>query len=69
MKNNIEKLYLSKMDAKTINEAAKSYAKEQLGEDQFKKNKDAVKSICEDFKAGAEFAKKELNGLFVTNGQ
>lgn len=48
------------MDAKTINEAAKAHAKDQLGEDQFKKNKDAVKAISEDFKAGVEWAKKEL---------
>lgn len=48
------------MDAKKVKEAANDYAKNQLGEDQFKKNKDAVKAISEDFKAGVEWAKKEL---------
>ncbi|MGI4873202.1 MAG: hypothetical protein ACRYFX_18735 [Janthinobacterium lividum] len=44
------------MKAKEINEAAKQHAKQVLGEEQFATNKDAVKSITSDFKAGAKWA-------------
>lgn len=43
------------MDTRKINEAAKEHAKKVLGEDQFKKNKSAVKAISEDFKAGVKW--------------
>lgn len=39
-----------------INQAAKDHALSVLGEEQFKKNKEAVKSISEDFKAGVQWA-------------
>lgn len=44
-----------KVTTKQINDAADAHAKKILGEDQFKNNKDAAKSIKEDFKAGATF--------------
>ena len=47
-----------KMKSTKLNQAAKEYAKYQLGVDQFKNNKDAVKAISEDFKAGVSWAKK-----------
>lgn len=51
---------LDMVDKKLLDEAAKAHAKEQLGEEQFAKNKDAVRAITEDFKAGAEWMKKQL---------
>ena len=45
----------TKATTKQINEAANAHAKGILGDDQFKKNKDAAKCIAEDFKAGANF--------------
>lgn len=46
------------MKIKTLNEAAKAHALEQLGEVQFKNNKDAVKAITDDFKAGVKWLSK-----------
>lgn len=46
------------MKNKTINEAAKAYALEQLGEVQYKNNKDAVRAITDDFKAGVKWLEK-----------
>ena len=43
------------MNKKLINDAATAYAKDQLGDKQFKENKDAVKSIETDFKDGAKY--------------
>jgi hypothetical protein len=48
------------MDKKQLKNFAIAYAKEQLGEDQFKSNKNAVKAISEDFIAGFEKAEKCL---------
>lgn len=53
----IEKQKLSK---KQINEAAKQYAKNVLGEEQFSKNKDAVKAISTDFKEAVNWTIKQL---------
>lgn len=40
------------MSADVRKQAAKDYARETLGNEQFKRNKDAVKSIVTDFSAG-----------------
>lgn len=55
------------MKLKTINEAAKVYAKDQLGENQFKNNKDAVKGISDDFKAGVKWALKSIKQSSTKN--
>ena len=47
------------MSLKQINEAAKIHAINILGEEQFKKNKNAVKSIVDDFKAGVVYILKQ----------
>lgn len=44
-----------------IDDAAKVHALEQLGKEQFKSNKDAVKAITEDFKAGFNKAIELIN--------
>lgn len=44
-------------DSKAKNNAAQKHAKEVLGREQFATNKDAVKSIGDDFKAGWVAAK------------
>lgn len=46
------------MTDQQINEAANAYAKEQLGEEQYAGNKDAVLAITEDFKAGISWLTK-----------
>ena len=38
--------------SKDLNKLAQAYAKEQLGPEQYDRNKDAVKAITTDFKAG-----------------
>lgn len=43
------------MTKKIIKAAAMAHAKKVLGEEQFKKNKEAVKAIVEDFQAGCEW--------------
>ncbi len=48
------------MTTKQIDEAAKQYAKEMLGQEQFVSNKDAVKAITNDFKAGVKWYQKNL---------
>lgn len=40
---------------KEIKKAAKEYAKKVLGIEQYKNNKDAVKSIIQDFISGANY--------------
>ncbi|WP_208173123.1 hypothetical protein [Hymenobacter negativus] len=40
------------MKARELNKAAQVYAKAQLGEAQFKRNKTAVRAISDDYKAG-----------------
>jgi hypothetical protein len=40
------------MKARELNKAAQAYAKAQLGEAQFKRNKTAVRAISDDYKAG-----------------
>jgi len=47
-----------------INELAISHAKSVLGEEQYKENKSAAKSIKEDFKAGFNAAKGIYEPLF-----
>jgi len=53
------------------NEAAKSHALKQLGQEQFDKNKDAAKAISEDFKDGVSFIintlKKQLADSYKIN--
>ena len=44
------------MKTKLINAAAHAHAKSELGDQQFRLNKDAVKCISDDFKAGAKWA-------------
>ncbi len=51
------------MTNKVINEAAKAHSRNQLGEEQFKANKDAVKAISEDFKAGVKWANEQKQPL------
>ncbi|MDF7810718.1 hypothetical protein [Hymenobacter sp. YC55] len=46
------------MNKKQVNTAARAYALEELGEAQFKSNKDAVRSITDNFKAGAAACQK-----------
>lgn len=46
------------MNKSELNKKAEDYAKDVLGEDQFKENKSAVKSIKNDFKAGFAYAKE-----------
>ncbi len=46
------------MDQKTINAAAKEYALDQLGKEQFDNNKAAVRAIADDFKGGVSWFKK-----------
>jgi hypothetical protein len=58
MKNKMENQKLSK---KQINEAAKQYAKNVLGEEQFSKNKDAVKAIITDFKEAVNWTINNFN--------
>ena len=60
---------MRKISEKQINEAAKAHAKGELGENQFKSNPDAVKSITGDFKSGIKWYKKIQiqNGAENTN--
>ena len=51
------------MNKETIKKAAKEHSKKQLGEEQFSKNKIAVKVISEDFIAGVEWAKMQVEKL------
>jgi hypothetical protein len=46
-----------------IKQAAQAHAKETLGEDQYRDNPDAVESITDDFKAGAEFVLENILAL------
>lgn len=46
-----------------INEQAKKYAKEQLGEVEFNHNKDARNVIMDDFKTGAKWQLKEFTSV------
>lgn len=47
------------MTTKQINEAAKQHAKTTLSEPAFKTNKDAVKAISDDFKAGVKWLQNQ----------
>jgi hypothetical protein len=66
-----EELLIKKSSTKEIDEAAKQYAKNVLGEEQFIKNKDAVKAIITDFKeAGNEtdwYPAKQINFFDLGN--
>lgn len=53
--------YMLRFNRKELNEAAKRFALEVLGEEQYKSNKDAVREISENFKAGASWAREEFN--------
>ncbi|TVT43096.1 hypothetical protein FNT36_03115 [Hymenobacter setariae] len=48
------------MEAKEIKKLAKEHAKQQLGDEQFKSNKDAARAIAEDFEAGFTAAQSAL---------
>ncbi|WP_374949596.1 hypothetical protein [Mucilaginibacter sp.] len=50
-----------------INAAAKQHALSVLGKEQFSKNKDAVRSITEDFKSASEWTMKTLFELGVSS--
>jgi hypothetical protein len=52
---------MKKLNEKALNNAAKSHAISILGETQFKLNKDAARSIKDDFKAGALFTLNAFN--------
>jgi len=53
------------MTAKEITQAAKEHAKDILGEEQARSNKDAAAAIANDFKAGAKWAAGQLQGKKV----
>lgn len=44
------------MTQKEIDKAAKDFAKEELGEEQYKENKDAAEAIADIFKEGVKWA-------------
>lgn len=46
-----------------INISSKEYAKEELGKEQFCNNPDAVESITDNFKAGADFVLENILAL------
>ena len=48
------------MNNKILNKAANDYALKVLGEEQFKKNPDAKKSIKEDFIEGAKWQQERM---------
>jgi hypothetical protein len=49
---------------KEIKAAAKAYTMDMLDEEEFKENKDAVKAISDDFKAGADWAIKQFKARY-----
>jgi delta 1-pyrroline-5-carboxylate dehydrogenase len=53
------------LDTKVIAKAAQAHAKDQLGDEQFKANKDARRAVAEDFRAGVDWTIRQVGRNIV----